>query len=69
MVGHVFLSHSTHDDPLVAKLRRALEQLGYSCWTDSEKLTAGDRLEPEIRKARNFVPSGRQGCRTPGCEK
>ena len=30
--GHVFISHSTHDDPAVAELRVALEDLKLSTW-------------------------------------
>ena len=48
MARHVFISHSTHDDDLVASLRGVLEELGFSAWTDSRELTAGDKLETEI---------------------
>ncbi len=51
MAGHVFISHSTKDDELVGELREALERLGYLTWTDSRALTAGDELEPTIRRA------------------
>jgi len=57
--GHVFISHSTHDDPDVAALREALEGLGIPAWTDSRELAAGDALAPEIERAieeaRHFV--------------
>jgi tetratricopeptide (TPR) repeat protein len=51
MPGHVFISHSTRDDALVARLRQALERLGFSTWVDSRQLRGGDQLEPEIRNA------------------
>jgi tetratricopeptide (TPR) repeat protein len=51
MPGHVFISHSTRDDALAARLRQALERLGFSTWVDSRQLRGGDQLEPEIRKA------------------
>ena len=51
MDGHVFISHSTHDDDLVASLRSVLEEIGFSAWADSRELTAGDKLETEIVEA------------------
>ena len=51
MPGHVFISHSTRDDAFVARLREALERLGFSTWVDSRQLRGGDKLEPKIRKA------------------
>ncbi len=48
---HVFISHSTHDDDVVAEIRRALEGQGLATWTDSRQLAAGDPLDPAIRRA------------------
>ena len=49
--GHVFISHSSDDDSVVAAIRRALHDLGVETWTDSWKLSGGDKLKPKIRKA------------------
>ena len=51
MAGHVFISHSTVDDELVARLRSVLERLGYSTWVDSRRLAAGDVIDSEIRRS------------------
>ena len=51
MPGHIFISHSTDDDPDVAALRGALEGLGVHAWADSRELVAGDVLAPEIERA------------------
>lgn len=51
MSGHVFISHSSHDDAVVAELRVALEGLGISTWVDSRQLRGGDDLKPEILRA------------------
>jgi hypothetical protein len=56
---HVFISHSSKDDGVVAAIRLALEGLGRSVWVDSRRLTGGDTLDREIRAAidgaRHFV--------------
>ncbi len=40
MTGHVFISHSTRDDDVVARIRTALEGFGVPTWVDSRRLTA-----------------------------
>lgn len=47
----VFFSHSEKDDPLVRQLRQSLEALDIEVWTDSERLTAGDKLDHKIKTA------------------
>src|SRR5215471_2951987 len=47
----IFLSHSTHDDAVVAALREALGSYGVSVWADSQRLSAGEALTPQIRQA------------------
>ena len=47
----VFISHSSKDDGIVRALRQALEALGVETWADSERLSGGDLLSAEIRKA------------------
>src|SRR5215471_13493031 len=47
----IFLSHSTHDDAVVAVLREALESHNVSVWADSQRLSAGEALTPRIRQA------------------
>lgn len=49
--SHVFISHSSKDDPFVKDLRRALEGLGLRTWVDSRELAGGSKLEPEIERA------------------
>jgi len=49
--GHVFISHTTHDDNAVAEIRTLLESLGLPTWVDSRRLRGGDELAPEIAKA------------------
>ena len=44
----VFISHSSKDHALVRELRQALEGLQIVTWVDSERLTAGEALKPEI---------------------
>ena len=51
MADHIFISHSTADDPFVAELRTALELRGFSIWADSRNLAAGDPITPEIEGA------------------
>ena len=51
MPKYVFLSHSGRDDAIVAAIRKALEATGIAVWDDARHLTAGDQLEPEIRRA------------------
>src|SRR5579862_8991568 len=48
---NVFVSHAALNDPFVAELRIKLNPYGVDSWTDSHRLTAGDTLEPVIRKA------------------
>ena len=56
---HVFISHSSKDDPFVKQLREALEGLGINVWVDSRNLRGGSKLAPEIEAAieaaRQFV--------------
>jgi tetratricopeptide (TPR) repeat protein len=47
----VFISHTTKDDPVVEKIRRALQSLGIRVWVDSQELSGGDELPLEVRKA------------------
>lgn len=49
--GHVFISHSSHDDSFVKELRQNLQFQGLEIWVDSQKLRGGDKLEPQIKKA------------------
>jgi DNA polymerase III delta prime subunit len=49
--NHIFISHSTKDDAFVNALRKSLESQGLNAWVDSRQLTAGNELEPEIKKA------------------
>jgi hypothetical protein len=51
MTNHIFISHSTKDDPFVADLRQALELRGLTVWVDSRYLRGGDQLAPEIERA------------------
>ncbi len=51
MGGHVFISHSSRDDRIVAAIRKALVASGIKVWDDARQLAAGDLLEPEIRTA------------------
>ena len=57
--SHVFISHSSKDDPFVKDLRVALERLGIRVWVDSRELSGGAKLAPEIdgaiESARQFV--------------
>ena len=50
-VGHVFISHSNKDDPTVAAIRRALHSLEIETWTDSWKLSGGDKLKKRVKDA------------------
>lgn len=49
--GHVFISHSSRDDAIVASIRKALLAYNVAVWDDARQLSAGDQLEPEIRRA------------------
>jgi len=49
--SHVFVSHSSKDDPFVKDLRRALESLNIPTWVDSRELAGGSKLEPEVVRA------------------
>jgi tetratricopeptide (TPR) repeat protein len=46
----VFISHSSKDDAIVRDIREKLEGYGIQVWADSEHLTGGDLLKPEIQK-------------------
>ena len=46
-----FISHSSKDDLLVARLRDALHGQGAPVWTDSQFLSGGVRLEAAILEA------------------
>ncbi|MBI3824280.1 MAG: toll/interleukin-1 receptor domain-containing protein, partial [Planctomycetes bacterium] len=48
---HVFVSHASANDAVVARLRNALEDIGVSVWTDSQHLSGGVPLEEEIFQA------------------
>jgi len=48
---HIFISHTSADDPFVAELRKALEALGLEVWADSRELVGGNKLAPEIEMA------------------
>jgi tetratricopeptide (TPR) repeat protein len=48
---HIFISHSSKDDPFVKELRGALESLGLVVWLDSRNLRGGVKLKPEIDEA------------------
>ena len=47
----VFISHSSKNDSIVRALRNALESLGIATWDDSQWLTPGDMLNPELQAA------------------
>ena len=49
--SHVFVSHSTKDDPTVAAISRALRSLEIDTWTDSRRFSGGDKLEQEVEDA------------------
>ena len=49
--GHVFISHSSRDDSIVAAIRNALFAYGVPVWDDARQLAAGDQLGPEILRA------------------
>ncbi len=51
MTGHVFISHSSRDDAVVARIREALLASGVGVWDDARQLVAGNYLAPEIRQA------------------
>lgn len=51
MPGKLFISHSSQDDDLVRRLRRALADLGQDGWIDSRELRGGDPLWPKIAAA------------------
>ncbi|MBE9141228.1 CHAT domain-containing protein, partial [Nodosilinea sp. LEGE 07088] len=59
MSDHIFISHTTKDDPTVRRLRDILEAHGLTTWVDSRQLSGGDRLwsevEAAIRSARHFI--------------
>ena len=50
-VAVVFVSHSTKDDSIVNGIRQTLESLGVEVWIDSQRLTAGDPLTPNVMEA------------------
>ena len=49
--GHIFISHSSRDDAIVATIRNALLGCKVAVWDDARQLAAGDQLEPGIRQA------------------
>jgi hypothetical protein len=55
----VFISYSSKDHALVRELRQALQGSQIVTWVDSERLTAGEVLKPEINanieKATHFL--------------
>lgn len=59
MGNHIFISHSTQNDPVVQQLRQMLELHGQLPWVDSREMTGGDDLdttiETSIRTARYFL--------------
>ncbi|MFQ4136886.1 tetratricopeptide repeat protein [Nodosilinea sp. PGN35] len=59
MGDHIFISHSSKDDPIVQQLRQMLELHGQLPWVDSREMTGGDDLETtietSIRTARCFL--------------
>lgn len=59
MSDHIFISHSTKNDPTVQHLRQMLELHGQLPWVDSREMTGGDDLETvietSIRTARYFL--------------
>jgi tetratricopeptide (TPR) repeat protein len=59
MGDHIFISHSTQNDPTVQQLRQMLELHGQLPWVDSREMTGGDDLdttiETSIRTARYFL--------------
>ena len=52
-----FLSHSTQDKEVVAAIADAVQGQGLQAWMDVRQLTAGDELEPAIRRPSNKRPS------------
>lgn len=59
MGNHIFISHSTKNDPVVQQLGQMLELHGQLPWVDSREMTGGDDLETtieaSIRTARYFL--------------
>jgi hypothetical protein len=59
MGDHIFISHSTQNDPIVQQLRQMLALHGQLPWVDSREITGGDDLETiietSIRTARYFL--------------
>ena len=51
MIGYIFISHASADDPFVKELRIALEENRLSVWVDSRNLRGGHKLAPEIKTA------------------
>ncbi|MGB3308411.1 MAG: ureidoglycolate lyase [Nodosilinea sp.] len=51
MSDHIFISHSTKNDPTVQRLRQILELHGQLPWVDSREMTGGDDLEATIEAA------------------
>ncbi len=55
----IFISHTTADDAIVARIRKALEGQGLSVWVDSRELSGGDDLNDElferVEQARHFM--------------
>ena len=51
LLGKVFISHSSLDNPFVWKLSRSLEKEGFRVWLDKRELVAGDLLGKKISEA------------------
>ena len=55
----IFISHTSADDAIVKKIRKALEGQGLPVWVDSRELSAGDDLNEtilnKIKRARHFL--------------
>jgi len=47
----VFISHTSKDDAVVQKIQQALHSLGIYAWVDSQEMSGGDKLTPEVQKA------------------
>lgn len=58
----IFISYSRHDQAWVAKLARALEDVGYSVWWDTQ-LLAGDDAMSHFKSGVSFA--GYNGWRMP----
>ena len=66
--SHVFISHSSQDDPFVRELRQALEALGIPTWVDSRELAGGAKLAPEIEQAIETAQRPKMSANVNGCQ-